>query len=183
MEHWCRKVMNEETLKLVSALPTARMDALEISGDFWGSRVPWRSYITARYPAFDLTHDVMPEQRWDFIVAEQVAEHVRYPYRGMNNLRSLLRPGGWALITTPFLIQIHDSPGDYTRWTAAGLRYFMEECGFKLGTIKGAQWGNRDCVIADLNSCAAGQDWQVYVEGKHSLVNEPDYPELCVWGF
>jgi SAM-dependent methyltransferase len=172
--------MDDETLKLVSALPTADMDALEISGDFWRSRRSWRSYVNAWYPTFDLTHNVMPKAQWDFVVAEQVFEHVRYPYRGMNNIRSLLRPGGWALITVPFLIQVHGSPSDYTRWTADGLRYFMEECGFRLETIQAAQWGNRECVVSDFESCERVGNWTDYVEGQHSLENHPWYP-ASVW--
>ena len=131
MVHWCRKVMNDRTLELVSALPTTSMACLEISGEFWATRAGWKSYVNAWYPTFDLNHDVMPDLRFDMVIAEQVMEHVRYPYRGMRNIHSLLRPGGWALITTPFLIQIHDND-DYSRWTAMGLRYFMEECGFPL---------------------------------------------------
>jgi 2-polyprenyl-3-methyl-5-hydroxy-6-metoxy-1,4-benzoquinol methylase len=46
----------------------------------------------------------MPDQRWDMVIAEQVMEHVRYPYRGMRNIHTLLRPGSWALITVPFLV-------------------------------------------------------------------------------
>ena len=96
--------MDDATLRLVSELPTSKMDCLEISGTFWASRAPWKSYVCTQYPSFDLNHNVMPDQRWDMVIAEQVMEHVRYPYRGMRNIHTLLRPGSWALITVPFLV-------------------------------------------------------------------------------
>jgi SAM-dependent methyltransferase len=182
MVHWCRKVMDDATLELVKDLHTEDMDCFEISGTFWAERVAWRSYVCTQYPSFDLNHDVMPDQRFDMVIAEQVMEHVKYPYRGMRNIYSLVKPGGWALITTPFLIQIHDN-ADYTRWTALGMRYFMEECGFSAETIAAAQWGNRDQLIADFNACAAnggGFGWLDYVESEHSLHNEFCYP-ASVW--
>jgi SAM-dependent methyltransferase len=122
----------------------------------------------------------MPTPQWDFVVAEQVMEHVRYPYRGMSTIRRLLRPGGWALITTPFLIQVHEGPGDYTRWTSDGLRYFMEECGFRPPSIKSGQWGNLASVVTDLERCERGEGWTHYIEGRHSTENHPKYPSH-VW--
>ena len=130
MVHWCRKVMNDTTLSLVSALPTESMDALEISGGSWGAWRPWKSYQTVNYPQFDLNYDILPNKTFDIIFAEQVLEHVRYPYRSVRNIYRMLRPSGWFLATTPFLIQIHGVPEDYTRWTPEGMRYFFEECGF-----------------------------------------------------
>jgi hypothetical protein len=180
MVTWCRKVMNEETIALVSALPTASMTALEISGDTWATRCRWKSYRSVHYPQFDLNFDTMQDASFDFIVAEQVLEHVKYPYRSVRNVYSMLNIHGWFLVTTPFLIQIHHYGMDYTRWTPKGLAYLLEECGFASEHIKTNAWGNRSCIIADLNSCAEGRGWNQYLQGKHSLENEPRYP-VVVW--
>jgi hypothetical protein len=179
MVHWCRKVMNDATLAEVSKLPTETMSALEISGTFWSSRCPWKTYNAVHYPAFDLNQHIITDPKFDMIIIEQVLEHVRYPYRGVRNIYSMLADKGWFLVTVPFLIQIHDAD-DYTRWTASGLTYLLEECGFKIADIKATQWGNRQCAIADFNGCAEGRGWTVYEEGQHSLENEPSFP-VVVW--
>jgi SAM-dependent methyltransferase len=171
--------MNEETLKAVSGLPTREMAAFEISGEFWATRCEWKSYVNAWYPQFDLNHNVMPELKFDMIIIEQVLEHVKYPWRGISNIHDMLNPGGWLLVTTPFLMQIH-SDDDYTRWTAAGLKCLLEECGFPSETIAARQWGNRECAVADFQSCAEGRGWHEYEAGKHSLVDEFCYP-VVVW--
>src|SRR5690242_20614699 len=112
---WCRKVMNDEVMAFVSTLPTSKMDALEISGDAWGRRRKWKSYQVVRYPEFDINYDIVHNKTFDIIFTEQVLEHVRYPYRAVRNIHRMLRPTGWFITTTPFLIQIHGV--DYTRWT------------------------------------------------------------------
>ena len=53
-EAWTRVVMNRTTLQWIRALDTPSMDALEISGEYWKSKVPFHSYRTAWYPEYDL---------------------------------------------------------------------------------------------------------------------------------
>lgn len=180
MVHWCRKVMNDETKRIVSALDTPNMDAFEVSGNVWGDLFRWKSYKYVWFPDFDLNYDVVPHQTFDIIFAEQVLEHVKYPYRCVRNAYRMLREGGYFLVTTPFLIQIHAVPGDYTRWTEEGLKYLFEECGFDLRNITTGSWGNLDCVLADLTACARGDDWNTYDPAKHSLAKDDNYPSV-VW--
>jgi SAM-dependent methyltransferase len=179
---WNRKVMNEETLAFVSSLPTETMDALEVSGTAWGILREWNSYETVQYPDFDLCYDIVPHKMFDIIFAEQVLEHVRYPYRAVRNVYRMLRVNGWFILTTPFLIQIHGGKMDYTRWTPEGIKYLLEECGFDAHKISAGAWGNRECAIADFNSCAEGHGWHPYNPAEHSLANEVEYP-VVVWAF
>jgi hypothetical protein len=70
---------------------------------------------------------------------------------------------------------VHRSPTDCSRWTAEGLSYFLQECGFDAGGITTASWGNRACLKANLTT------WRKRgLLG--SLANEPDLP-LVVWAF
>lgn len=178
--HWCRKVMNDKTLEIVTALNTETMDALEISGGYWREMCKWKTYDSVHFPHFDLNYDVLPHKTFDFIFAEQVLEHVKYPYRAVRNVYRMLRSGGRFLVTTPFLIQVHGVPLDFTRWTEDGLKYLLEEGGFDVHGCSTGSWGNLECVIADLSSCAQGKGWNYYDADKHSLVNHSDYPSV-VW--
>lgn len=171
--HWCRVVMNAQTLMLVKRLPHEAMDALEISGNGWENLVQFKSYKSLIYPVFNLCQDQLPNSS-DLIIAEQVFEHLPYPHRAAKNVYASLRPGGHALITTPFLIKEHPSPLDCSRWTEDGLKFLFEEAGFPLAKMVSGSWGNRACVMANFDS------WPEYNPETHSLENEPDFP-MVVW--
>jgi len=179
--HWCRKVMNDRTREIVSALKTERMDALEISGGYWRKVCKWKTYDSVHFPDFDLNYDVVPNKQFDFIFAEQVLEHVKYPYRAVKNVHRMLRSGGRFLVTTPFLIHIHGVPMDFTRWTEDGLKYLLEEGGFDVNRCLTGSWGNVECAIADLRACSEWLGWNWYDPEKHSLENHPRFPSV-VWG-
>lgn len=171
--HWGRVVMNEATNQLVSQLDTESLKVLEISGRDWVGRFNYKSYQNAAYPDFDVCSDKLGET-FDLIIAEQVFEHLLYPYRAAQNIYSMLNPGGHLLITTPFLIKVHREPFDCTRWTATGMKHFLSECGFDLDNITTDSWGNRACVKSNLYR------WTNFNKWIHSLKNEPDFP-LVVW--
>jgi len=49
------------------------------------------------------------------------------------------------VVTTPFLIRLHDGPVDCSRRSETGLKYFLAECGFDIEKIKTGSWGNPEC--------------------------------------
>jgi len=138
----------------------------------------WKSYQSVHYPEFDLCHDIVRGKQFDFIVAEQVFEHLIYPYRAGKNVHRMLRSGGYFLATTPFLIQRHMGEMDYSRWTERGFTYLLAECGFDPERVVTGSWGNRECAFADFNSCVERGAWNLFDPKKHSLANEADYPDV-----
>jgi SAM-dependent methyltransferase len=172
-DHWCRMVMEGATADMIDALKNKEnMEVLEISGNKW-ENAGFKKYKSIFYPDIDICKDVLAE-KFDLIIAEQVFEHLIYPYRAAKNIFSMLKDGGYLLITTPFLIRNHPEPNDCTRWTENGMRYFLEESGFNIDKIESGSWGNRECVIANLDS------WIIYDERKHSLANDQRFP-MVVW--
>jgi len=169
---WCRVVMDKATDKMISNLPIQRFNALEISGEKWKTK-SFKAYSTKSYPEYDVCSSVL-EEKFDMIIAEQVFEHLLWPYRAGKNLFSQLNEGGYLLITAPFLIKIHNYPVDCTRWTTTGMKYFLAECGFDLDEIIVDSWGNKECIVANFN------EWMPYNPNKHSLANDENFP-LVVW--
>lgn len=170
--HWTRTVMYKECFKLVQGLQPQNMDALEISaGDKW-QKLNFRSFTEMNYPQYDICNDKLDRQ-FDMVIADQVWEHLLWPYRAARNVHDMLAPGGYFLVTTPFLIRQHAIPIDCSRWTETGMKYFLAECGFELDDIVTASWGNRDCVKANFNRWAR-RGWF------GSLRNEPNFP-VTVW--
>jgi hypothetical protein len=116
---------------------------------------------------FSTPHPLAPPADWsdtNRAVGQPVGRHVR----------QMLKPGGHLLVTTPFLIRIHDQPVDCTRWTELGLKHLLAECGFAIDDIRTGSWGNRACVTANFT------EWPSYEPPLHSLDNEPNFP-MVVW--
>jgi SAM-dependent methyltransferase len=172
-QQWLRVVMDQHTIEEVARLRPSDASVLEISGRQWQKRFPFKSYVSVSYPEFDICNTKL-EDKFDLIIAEQVFEHLLWPYRAGRNVFDMLSPGGRFLITTPFLIRRHDTPHDCSRWTEVGLKYFLAECGFDLEEISSYCWGNRACLEANLSH------WAFYRPRFHSLKNESNYP-LVVW--
>lgn len=171
---WARVVMYRELFEFVSSIHPEELDALEISPGVEWQKLGFKSFLGIGYPDFDICKDKLDE-RFDVIVADQVFEHLLWPYRAGKNVLKMLNPGGYFIITTPFLIQMHACPIDCSRWTETGLKYFLAECGFELEEIDTGSWGNRSCVRANLKP----NHWEDRGWSK-SLNNERDYP-VAVW--
>jgi len=170
--HWTRTVMYEECFKLIQGLNPSQLDALEISaGDKW-QKLGFKSFTEANFPEFDICQGRL-DRCFDIIIADQVFEHLLRPYQAGKNVYDMLHPGGYFMITTPFLIRVHAVPFDCSRWTELGLKHFLAECGFAFEQIQTGSWGNRACVKANFNHWAR-RGWF------RSLKNEPNFP-VAVW--
>jgi len=86
---------------------------------------------------FDMTRDLSDwpneedqQDRFGSCVCAEVLEHVTYPPKMLANIRRILKPGAWLIVTTPFAFPIHAFPDDYWRFTPNGLRLLLEDAGF-----------------------------------------------------
>jgi SAM-dependent methyltransferase len=117
---WQREVMIEDTARELDQLGPQTLSAVEVSGRFW-HRLPWRSYTNLYFPEFDLCDPPadLPGP-FDVVLCEQVLEHVEDPLTAVDTLRRLCKPDGHVFVSTPFLIRVHGSPGDFWRFTPSG---------------------------------------------------------------
>jgi SAM-dependent methyltransferase len=173
-DHWARVVMNRETERLVRSINPEMRSALEISGDSWKQRVAFREYRSVDFQTLDICAGPLQDEKFDIVIAEQVFEHLLWPYRAVRHVYQMLNEDGVFLLTTPFLIKIHQHPVDCSRWTEIGIRHLLAEGGFNIDLITTGSWGNRACIKANW-----GQ-WKIYQPWLHTLKNEPDFP-VVVW--
>jgi SAM-dependent methyltransferase len=175
-EHWQRIVLNTAIDNYLSSLDVGALSAVEISGDAHASR-PWKEYASLNYPDFDLCAPLERRGTYDVAICEQVIEHVLDPCAAARNLRDLCVPGGHVIVSTPFLVRVHELPlygmHDYWRFTPRGLGRLLESAGLEVQDI--GSWGNRRCIDANFDRWAAYRRWM-------TLRNEPDLP-IQVWAF
>ena len=86
---------------------------------------PGAEYTSLNYPEFDLCAPIVGQRKFDVVICEQVMEHVADPWAAAANLRKLTEPGGHVIVSTPFLIKVHEialvGMHDYWRFTPRGL--------------------------------------------------------------
>jgi len=77
-----------------------------------------------------------PDESFDFVLCNAVLEHVADPEHVMREIVRVLKKGGRAYVSVPFLQPYHPDPEDYRRFTHHGLVQFVERFGFK---VRGGQ--------------------------------------------
>lgn len=177
LEHWERYPTYKQIKIDISNLDLAKMKVLEISaGEYWRENFTFRSYNSLNFPKYDICKTLDINQKFDLIIADNVWEHIKYPYKATKNVFNLLNDGGYFLLIVPFMIRLHEVPIDCTRWTEDGLRFHLEECGFQLNNIFTNSWGNKNCVSANLRS----DDTWARIWFFRSLKNDKKFP-VQVW--
>jgi SAM-dependent methyltransferase len=171
---WVRHAMDVATKQRVSQMPFKDFSVLEISGSKWES-FGFRKYRTIEYDEYDVCSGTLPET-YDLIIIEQVLEHVLWPHRAVKNLFSMVAPQGYLLVTTPFMVGVHNAPIDCSRWTELGMKQLLCEAGFSPDAISTGSWGNRQCIKASFRRIPR------YHPFFHSMENEPKFPQV-VWAF
>jgi SAM-dependent methyltransferase/DNA-directed RNA polymerase subunit RPC12/RpoP len=94
------------------------------------------------YPEIDLVCDLslcvpFGENTFDCVTLLNVCEHVPDPKTLLTTVFRLLKPGGQAVITIPFLLKIHQAPVDYARYTHFALEKMGKDIGFEISLMEG----------------------------------------------
>lgn len=63
-------------------------------------------------------------------------EHLAEPEIALRECHRVLKPGGVAVYTVPFIWHVHAAPWDYVRFTNFGLKHLFEKTGFEIIEIK-----------------------------------------------
>ena len=176
-EHLIRHVIRVQCKNLLNNKFEKNISILEISeSEYWKSNLNYTKYTSANYPDFDICENHLNE-KFDLIIADNVWEHLKYPYKASKNIQKMLNKNGYFLVIVPFLVRLHEVPIDCTRWTEDGLKYYLEETGFDTNSIETGSWGNKKSVISNLRN----DDKWSRVGFYSKLNNEKNFP-VQVWG-
>ena len=127
-----------------------RISEIEISGDvlsigkFENFRNKNVKVTEAHYPEVDMQDMPYEDNSFDFVVSDQVIEHIENPFKAVNESLRVLRKGGVAIHTTCLINYYHPSPKDYWRFTPDALKFLCKDFS---EIIQCEGWGNRWAVI------------------------------------
>jgi SAM-dependent methyltransferase len=137
--------------------------------------------IDTEYPEVDLQNLPYNNNSFDYVISDQVIEHLEDPKKAIDESHRVLKENGIAIHTTCFMNYIHRDPIDLWRFSPECLRYLCR--GFSKILSCGG-WGNRVAVLACLASARLRQ--MAVPETRWSLrhliatYNEDRYP-IVVW--
>lgn len=85
-------------------------------------------------PNIDIVGDILnlslESSSFDTVISTQVLEHVRKPWVMVSEINRVLKSGGVAIASAPFLVPYHADPHDYFRYTKEGMSALFLENGF-----------------------------------------------------
>jgi SAM-dependent methyltransferase len=72
------------------------------------------------------------DEAFDTVVSTEVLEHVPDPLRTLREMRRVLKPGGFLILSTPMYWPRHEVPYDFFRYPYDGLLHLLKESGLEL---------------------------------------------------
>lgn len=76
------------------------------------------------------------DQSFDTVLCTQVLEHVPEPWAALGEMRRVLKPYGYLVLSVPMMSPLHEEPHDYFRFTNHGLDYWLRATDFNPILIK-----------------------------------------------
>jgi SAM-dependent methyltransferase len=134
-DHNNAKVVKETLSKLLSSLPA---DAKGLNIGAGKSKIDSRisNLEMEAGEGIDIVGSVesipCPDNCFDFVITQEVLEHVKSPFTAIQEIYRVLKPGGTAYIQLPFVIGFHPCPADYWRFTQEGIVALTETTNLKI---------------------------------------------------
>jgi SAM-dependent methyltransferase len=101
-----------------------------------GVDVPFSDHTKAYIDVFSRAeHLPFQKASFDTILLTEVLEHVPDPQQALNEICRVMRPGGTAIISVPFMYRIHEAPYDYFRYTPFSMKHMAERAQLHLKKV------------------------------------------------
>jgi len=86
---------------------------------------------------FGTAYDIPAEdEEFDCALCTAVLEHLEEPELALKECWRVLKRGGMAIYSVPFIWHLHEEPRDFYRFSKYGLKYLFEKVGFEIIEIK-----------------------------------------------
>ena len=118
--------------------------------EYCGLEIADRGGVVRKEADFHYDGKVFPfgANSFDSVFSSEVLEHVFTPQAFLDEIYRVLKPGGYFLLTVPFIWDEHEQPYDYARYSSFGMAHLLGNSGFKIVDQKKTITGV--CVIAQM---------------------------------
>src|SRR3989344_1466884 len=96
----------------------------------------------------DVSNLDFSSESFDTVISTQVFEHVDNPFTVAKEIKKVLKTGGNAIITAPFMFPFHADPKDNFRFSREGLEEIFKSVGFKI--IDSGIYGGFFMVLSEM---------------------------------
>lgn len=79
--------------------------------------------------AYEIPSD---DETFDSAICTAVLEHLEEPEQAIRECHRVLKPGGTAIYSVPFIWHLHEEPRDFYRYSKYGLKYLFEKSDFEV---------------------------------------------------
>lgn len=69
-------------------------------------------------------------------ICTAVLEHLEEPINAILECKRVLKPGGNAIYSIPFIWHLHEEPRDFYRYSFFGINYLFQKAGFEILEVK-----------------------------------------------
>lgn len=100
--------------------------------------------VNAEYPKINMHKLPYKTGSFDYVISDQVIEHLADPFKAVNESHRVLRKNGIAIHTSCFINPIHFGPSDYWRFSCDALKVL---CRPFSKIVQTGSWGNWPAVL------------------------------------
>lgn len=144
--HITRLAMYRALRDKFSPMDSSERKCLAISNSVWFGKIlglKTAQFTPADYPEYNILNLPFPDESFDFVISDQVLEHVEGdPFTAFRETVRLLKKGGTLCHTTCFINEIHGVPKDFWRYTPDALRLLAKTSECEI--VEVGSWGNRE---------------------------------------
>jgi SAM-dependent methyltransferase len=98
----------------------------------------------ANYPEVDIQNLPYDDKSFDFVISDQIIEHIETPQKAFSESFRVLKKEGISIHTTCFINFIHKYPNDFWRFTPDALMHLSTDFSEVLNCDG---WGNRVAIL------------------------------------
>lgn len=100
--------------------------------------------LEVQYPEVDMQDLPYEDNSFNYVISDQVIEHLENPQKAIEESYRVLKKGGIAIHTTCFINYIHSCPKDFWRFSPEALKYLCQSFS---EILQCEGWGNRIAIL------------------------------------
>ena len=105
--------------------------------DHYGIDHPGTPHDASRIDAYATSYAIpVAGGSFDSAISTAVLEHLEEPEQALRECHRVLKPGGTAIYSVPFIWHLHEEPRDFYRFTKYSLTYLFEKAGFDVVEVR-----------------------------------------------